>query len=104
VSQSIPLKSVPNQTLQVQLDGQACTINAYQTDYGFYVDLLLNGVPVVTGTLCRNLKRIVRSIYLGFNGDLIFCDTQGTNDPVYTGLGTRYQLTYLELSDLNGVG
>jgi hypothetical protein len=104
VSQSIQLQAVPSQTLQVQLDGQACTINVYQTDYGLYVDLYLNGQLVTGGVLCRNLKRIVRSLYFGFSGDLIFDDTQGTSDPLYTGLGARYQLTYLEASDLNGVG
>jgi hypothetical protein len=50
--------------------------------------------------ICLNLVRIVRSLYLGFSGDLCFLDTQGSTDPVYTGLGTRYQFLYLEKQDL----
>jgi hypothetical protein len=37
----------------------------------------------------------VRDLYLGFSGDLFFADTQGTNDPYYTDLGTRYLLVYV---------
>lgn len=41
------------------------------------------------------MNLIVRSAYLGFIGDLAFIDTQGTSDPIYAGLGTRFQLVYL---------
>ena len=44
--------------------------------------------------LCLNLVGLVRSAYLGFIGQLAFFDTQGTSDPDYSGLGTRYQLVY----------
>ena len=40
------------------------------------------------------------SPYLGFVGDLMFADTQGASDSSYDGLGTRYLLVYLEVSDL----
>ena len=40
------------------------------------------------------------SSYLGFVGDLMFSDTQGTSDPSSPGLGTRYLLMYIEASDL----
>jgi len=43
---------------------------------------------------------LVNDVYLGFSGDLEFVDTQGTDDPTFDGLGTRYQLVYLEPSDL----
>ncbi|MCP1257899.1 phage baseplate plug family protein [Acetobacter lambici] len=33
-------------------------------------------------------------------GDLAFADTQGTQDPDYTGLGSRFVLVYAE--DANG--
>lgn len=96
----IPTQPLPNQTLQVQLDGQACTINLYQQSYGLYCDLYVNGVLIIGGVICENLNRIVRSLYLGFGGDLIVGDTQGTSDPLYWGLGSRWLLAYLEESDL----
>ena len=59
---------------------------------------------IIAGVLCQNLNRIVRSLYLGFSGDFIWLDTQGTTDPIFTGLGSRYILVYLDESDLAGEG
>lgn len=92
----IPLQAVPNQTLQVQLSGQACIINLYQTAYALFVDLYVGNSLIACGVICENLNRIVRSAYRGFIGDLAFVDTQGETDPVYTGLGSRYQLVYFD--------
>lgn len=101
----VPLTSVPNQTLQVQLANQACTLNVYQFQYGLFMDVLVNGVLIIGGVSCLNFTRIVRSTYLGFIGDFAFLDTQGASDPVYTGLGSRFFLLYLEESDLPaGIG
>lgn len=103
--QIVPTKAVPNQTLQIQLDGQPCTINIYQQAYGLYVDLYVAEVLIIAGVIVENLNRIVRSLYLGFSGDLMFVDNDGSNDPVYTGLGSRYFLVYVAASDLPaGVG
>jgi hypothetical protein len=54
--------------------------------------------------ICQNLNRIVRDLYLGFVGDVLFCDTQGTDDPSSPGLGTRFVFCYLSPSDLGGAG
>jgi hypothetical protein len=76
----------------------------YQKDAGLFCDLSVNNVLIIGGVLCFNLNRIVRDLYLGFVGDLMFSDTQGTSDPLSPGLGSRYQLFYLTLTDLNGAG
>src|SRR5574337_2084133 len=101
--QLIPLKAVPSQKLNVTLGGQYCTINLYTLATGLFLDLLVNDAPILQGVRCLNNDRIVREPYLGFVGDLGFSDTQGASDPVYTGLGSRYQLLYLEASDLAGL-
>lgn len=98
--QTIPIQPLPNQTFQVQLAGQATAINVYQLAYGLFVDVYVDNVLIVGGVLAENLNRIVRDAYLGFVGDLTFVDLQGMTDPVYTGLGSRYQLLYLEEADL----
>jgi len=107
--QLIPLQPVPNQTISVVLAAQACTIKIYQRSTGLYVDLYVNNVLIIGGVLGLNLVKIVRDAYLGFIGDLGFCDTQAPtladgsiaySDPDYTGLGGRYQLVYLEAADL----
>lgn len=98
--QIIPVQAVPNQTLQVQLGDQACTIDVFQNAYGLFVNLYVGDTLIIAGVIALNLNRIVRSAYLGFSGDICFGDTQGTTDPIFTGLGTRYLLAYLAPSDL----
>lgn len=94
----VPLQAIPNQTLQVPLAGQACIVSVYQLTYGLFMDLWVGNSLIVCGVLAENLNRIVRSSYLGFVGDLVFVDTQSDDDPldpIYTGLGSRFQLVYL---------
>lgn len=98
--QIVPLQPIPNQMLQIQLGGQSCGLNVYQTNYGLFMDVYINATLIIAGVLCENLNRIVRSSYLGFQGDFIFIDAQGTDDPVYTGLGSQFALAYLEATDL----
>ncbi len=101
----VPLQAVPSQTISVVLNNQNCQINVYQKAYGVFLDLYVANVLIIGGQLCENLHRIVRDLYLGFSGDLAFVDTMGSSDPVYSGLGTQYQLVYLLPSDLlPGVG
>jgi hypothetical protein len=100
MAQVVPTVTLPNQTLQVQVNNQACNINVYQTAYGLFVDLYSAGVLVVGGVLARNRTLMVRNSYFGFTGDFAFIDVQGSNDPDYTGLGSRYFLLYLLPSDL----
>jgi hypothetical protein len=97
---SIPLQAVPSQTVSVALNNQACQINVYTLTTGLYVDLLVNDAQIIGGVVAQNLNVIVRDAYLGFVGDLAFADTQGDQDPVYTGLGSRFILVYLFPSDL----
>ena len=100
----VPLKAVPSQTLSVTLSGQNCQLNVY-VKYGvLFMDVYVNNQPIILGVLCENLNRIVRSVYLGFVGDFVFDDTQGFTDPVFSGLGARYQLLYLETQDLASYG
>lgn len=97
----IPLQAVPSQRITVLLANQNCQIKVYQKTTGVYLDLYINDAPIVTGVVCRDRVALVRDSYLGFVGDLSFFDTQGVADPEYGGIGARYQLVYLEASDLS---
>jgi len=102
--QIVPLQPIPSQTLGVTLADQSCKLNVYQKAAGLFMDVYVNDTLIIGGVICENINRIVRSLYLGFIGDFIFIDNQGNADPVYTGLGSRFSLAYLELTDLNGLG
>ncbi len=102
--QVIPTQALPNQTLQVQLGNQACTLTIFQYTYGLFATLLVGTQDVVVSQPCQNGNRLVRDAYLGFSGDLAFVDTQGSDNPVYTALGTRFQLLYFTAADLAALG
>jgi hypothetical protein len=97
----VPLQTLPNQTLQVQLNGQACTRNIFQYAYGLFATVSVGSTLIVASAICENLVRLVRDAYLGFSGDLVFVDTQGAENPNYTELGSRWLLIYLSPTDLS---
>ncbi len=97
---TIPLQAIPSQSLRVMLNNQLCEISVYTLSTGLYLDLDVAGVSIIAGQLCVDRAYLVRDAYLGFIGDLAFVDTQSQTDPVYTGLGTQYQLIYFAPSEL----
>lgn len=103
----VPTTAVPSQSLQVSLDGQAVSLNLYtlSDDYlsnpNLYLDVMLGTQTIKTCLRCSNLARLLANCqYSPFIGDFVFVDMQGTSDPQYAGLGSRYQLVYLEAADL----
>lgn len=98
--QIIPLQSKPAQQVAAQLGDQTVQLVIKQKSTGLFLDLYINNALILGGVLCEDRNRIVRSAYLGFAGDLAFIDNQGTSDPVYSGLGSRFSLAYLEPGDL----
>jgi hypothetical protein len=96
----IPLTPDPSLTFSVTLGGQTCKVELAQRLTGVYMDLYVGDQPIVQGAVCLDRVRIVRYGYLGFVGDLAFIDTQGTNDPHFSGFGGRFTLVYLEAADL----
>lgn len=97
--QIIPTSPVPSQMLTTSLAGQSCQIKVYQKTTGLYIDLSVNDVLIIGGVIALNANLIVRDSYLGFIGDLAFFDTQDSEDPDYTGLGSRFILAYIEKSE-----
>lgn len=96
----VPLQAIPAQHILTTLDGgQLVQLKLYTRRYGMFMDVYVNGVLEIGAVICQNLNRIIRSQYLNksvdFAGDFLFFDMQGNSDPVYTGLGTRFQLYYV---------
>ena len=103
--QIVPAQPLANQTVPIVLGNQGCSLNIYQTNYGLFMDVYVSGALIIGGVICQNQNRIVRDLYLGFQGDFVWLDNTGNgNDPYFTGIGTTYSLCYLEVSDLNGIG
>lgn len=98
----VPTKPFPNQQIQVLLANQPCTLHIYQTAYGLFMDVFKGDTLIVAGVICLNANKIIRSAYLGFIGDFVFVDSESSGEsPVYTGLGTRFTLLYLEEADIS---
>ena len=95
--QIIPLTPVASQNFTIQLSNQNCEINLNQKSTGLFFDLFIDGNPIVQSMLCLNRVGLVAEAYLGFTGQLVFIDTQGTDDPSYQSLGSRFLLTYWTL-------
>jgi len=93
---TIPLTAGENQDFKVVLAGQLCRIQVYENSTGLYMDLTINSIPVRYSQLCVDRIPMFTSEYLGFIGRLMFEDTQGKSDPTLDGLGSRYQLHYLQ--------
>ncbi len=108
--QTIPLSAVASQSLTVTLNGQNCQLNIYAKTFAtdnvnavvnrVFVDVYINNTLIIGGVPGLNAVKIVRDAYLGFSGDLVFYDLEGSSDPLYSGLGTRWVLVYYLPSEL----
>lgn len=102
--QIVPLQPIANQSMQCQLNGQACIIEVFQNAYGLFFTLYVGAQLIKASVICENLVALVRESYFGFSGDFAFLDTQGSNNPIFTGLGSRYVLIYFTPADLAAIG
>lgn len=93
--QSVPLQPIPSQSTKVVLGGQNCQLLINQKPQGIFIDMNVDGVDIVTSVIARDAVPLVCREYTGFIGNLIFIDTQGSDDPSYEGLGDRWALVYL---------
>jgi hypothetical protein len=119
---TLPLAAVPSQNFAAALEGQAVSFSLYLLGAGaaaaLFLDLIVNGSPVFTARQARAYGALPSTTapfmlagrhYLGFQGDLLFLDTQANanvpaEDPVFTGLGTRWLLLYFSEADLQAAG
>ena len=88
----IPLSPVAAQTVSTVVDGQNCAIAIYTKSTGMFFDLSVDGIPIITCRIIRDAVNLVRSSL--FRGDFQMLDTQGNDDPQYTGLGGRWVLVF----------
>ena len=92
--QEIPLSPIPYQELSVLLNGQNCIISLRQLGLFLYCSLSVDGRQIFNNIMCSINARVnvFKSPY--FTGILKFYDTQGTDKPHYSELGSRWILVY----------
>lgn len=91
---SIPIAATANQSFSCRLDGKNAQITLTTTQHGLFADVVYDGTAVALGRLCLDRVDINPNRYLGLPQFLGFVDLQGTQDPDFTGFGTRYLLVY----------
>jgi hypothetical protein len=96
----VPVAAVAAQSFNITLNGQPCTLQIAQKTTGLFMNVLVDNILILAGVLCLDRTLIIRDTYLGYEGDLYFVDTQGTTDPVWTDLGTRYLLISVASDEL----
>ena len=97
--QRIPLRAVPNQSLEIVLGGQNCTIRLYtRTVDGsehLFCDLTVDKELVAGGVICQDMTPVKLYDYQPFDGQLLFVDMQGDEPPHWRGLDDRWRLVWL---------
>ncbi len=84
--QEIPLRSIPNQSLQTRINGDTYDITIESMRDRLYITVFVNDLPLV-----RN--RALLS-FAPFEGGLQLVDLRGRDDPAFQELGTRFKLMY----------
>lgn len=90
----IPLQVTANQELLIILERQNCSIRLIQRNKKMYLSLWIDENEVWSGFICHDRLPLAQSRTYDFYGNLVFVDLEGSSDPVYTGLGTRWKLFY----------
>lgn len=98
--QEIPLRATGNQTLQVVLEGQNCSLRLYTRSLSdgvetLFCDLSIDQDPVFYGCPCLDGLPMPLYAWLGMTGQLVFIDMEGDEAPRWSGLGSRWKLLYM---------
>ena len=97
--QRIPLRPAPNQSLEIVLGGQNCTLRLYTRPVDMvehlFCDIAVERNVVLSGAICQNLTPLILYRHLAFEGQLFFVDMQGDEPPHWRGLDDRFRLVWL---------
>lgn len=91
----IPLQAVSNQTLAFGLNNQHIELRLEtRLNEQLYATINVNGKTVVANRLCLNLVPLITVDYLPIQGNFIFIDTSGSENPHFRELGRRFKLIW----------
>ena len=99
----IPLRQIPNQSLQTLLGGQNCALRFYSRLVDdvehLFCDLAIDQSVVFAGVICQQFFGLKLYPWWPFAGSLVFVDMQGDEEPNWRGLGERWRLFYIEAGE-----
>lgn len=91
----IPMEPLPNQSFNINLNGQDCRFEFVTRLKNIFMNLSVNNEPILNGIICLNGVNLIPEKYIKFNGSLYFQDLEGSLDPYFWGLGSRWVLNYV---------
>lgn len=98
--QEIPLRAAANQTLQIVLGEQNCSLRLYTRALpggadALFCDLSIDQQPIFCGCVCLDGLPMPLYRWPHMTGRLVFVDMEGSDAPQWDGLGSRWRLIYL---------
>lgn len=96
----IPLSQVPNQTLDVQLNGKTFTLTIHQGATSTLMDVSVNGVAVASSARIVTRQLVLFSAQETLNGNFFLDILDNESLPDYTQFGKSQFLYYLSPSEL----
>ncbi|QCE32927.1 hypothetical protein FAI41_04585 [Acetobacteraceae bacterium] len=90
----IPISALSDQKFTLEIQNQKLQLHLRQRKYGLYCDLWINDVLRLAGRLCLDRTFLLQDSTRPLQGDFIFIDTQGQEDPDYSALGERFKLYF----------
>lgn len=88
----VPLEAIPNQRVDVVLSGSAYSVEILTRRGRLYITVWQDAAIILSNRYLAAYAPLVK----GF----VLADTEGTDDPVYEGLGARWQLLFAEAADI----
>lgn len=94
---NIPIQNIPNQTLAFELNNQRIELTLEtRLNEQLYATISVNGKRIVANRVCLNLVPLIMVDYLPIQGNLLFMDASGSENPNFRELGSRFRLIWSE--------
>ena len=92
--QLIPIDKQPNQKFNIRLEDKDVELEFITRGLFMYANIMVQKEPLINGVICLNGVNLNQYPNTKLKGKIYFKDTQGEDDPVYSGLNDRWILIY----------
>lgn len=95
---TIPLSAIPYQIVSAVVNDQSFQLEIRQLGAFMFVTTIVDGEEVASSVRAVAGQSITPWPSADVNTSVVWVDTQGSDDPQYEGLGTRWLLAFEEAS------